>query len=92
MADASLWLGRHIGGMADVPDAVAAEGGGAWAPHHPDLTNDLLDRAHDLGLRVVPWTVNAVADMRRLMEWGVDGLITDWPDRALALLSGPGAA
>ena len=91
VADAPLWLGRHVGGMADVPDAVAAEGGGAWAPHHPDLTEDLLDRAHDLGLRVIPWTVNAADDMQRLVDWGVDGLISDWPDRALALLGRPGA-
>ncbi len=87
IADAPLWLGRHVTGMADVPAAVAAEGGGAWAPHHTDLTDDLLDQAHDLGLRVIPWTVNAVADMQRLMDWGVDGLITDWPDRALTLMS-----
>ncbi len=92
VADAPLWLGRHVAGMADVPEAVAAEGGGTWAPHHADLTGSLLDRGHDLGLRVIPWTVNAVADMQRLMEWGVDGLITDWPDRALALMGRPGAA
>ena len=86
VADAPLWLGRHVARMEDVPDAVAAEGGGTWAPRHPDLTENLLDRAHDLGLRVLPWTVNAADDMRRLMDWGADGLISDWPDRALALL------
>ena len=92
VADAPLWLGRHVANMADVPAAIAAEGGGAWAPHHADLTDNLLDQAHDLGLQVIPWTVNAVEDMQRLMEWGVDGLITDWPDRALALMGRPGAA
>ena len=86
VADAPLWLGRDLRGMADVPDAVAKEGGGTWAPHHSDLTEDLLDQAHDLGLRVLPWAVNAVDDMRRLADWGVDGLITDWPDRALSIL------
>ena len=91
VADAPLWLSRHVDGMADVPDAVAAEGGGTWAPHHSGLTEDLLDRAHDLGLRVIPWTVNAADDMQRLMDWGVDGLISDWPDRALALLGRSGA-
>lgn len=92
VADAPLWLGRHVTDMAYVPEAVAAEGGGTWAPHHPDLTDDLLDRAHDLGLRVIPWTVNAAEDIQRFMDWGVDGLITDWPDRALALMGQPGAA
>ena len=89
VADAPLWLGRYVDGMGGVPEAVAAEGGGTWAPRHPDLDEALLDRAHGLGLRVVPWTVNAADDMRRLAAWGVDGLITDWPDRALAVLARP---
>ena len=40
------------------------------------------------GLRLVPWTVNEPADMRRLAVLGVDGLTTDYPDRALAILRG----
>ena len=62
---------------------IAAEGGGTWTPHHRDLTPALLERAHSLGLAVIPWTVNDRADMQRLVGWGVDGLISDWPDRAL---------
>ena len=92
VADAPLWLGRHAGPMSDVPEAIAAEGGGTWTPHHRDLTEDLLDQAHDLGLLVIPWTVNDPADMRRLIGWEVDGLITDWPDRALAALDHTGPA
>lgn len=38
------------------------------------------------GVQVHVWTVNAVDDMRRLLEWGVDGIITDYPDRLMALL------
>jgi glycerophosphoryl diester phosphodiesterase len=33
------------------------------------------------GIRVLPWTVNDVADMRQLIDWGVDGITTDYPDR-----------
>ena len=33
-----------------------------------------------LGLKIVLWTVYDTADMRRLIEWGVDGLISDRPD------------
>ena len=84
---APLWRGRVEAAttMEAVPDAIAGEGGGLWTPFHADLTQELLTRAHGLGLRVIPWTVNEVADMQRLLAWGVDGLITDWPDRALTL-------
>ena len=37
------------------------------------------------GLKVVPWTVNEVSYMKKLMSWGVDGIITDYPDRLMKL-------
>ena len=87
VCDAALWRGQPDASdrMGDIPDAIAAEGGGTWTPNHPDLTGALLARAHAHGLRVIPWTVNDPADMRRFIAWGVDGLITDWPDRAIPL-------
>lgn len=82
--DARLWWdGPHpsdFGGS--VPRAVAAEGGPIWAPDHTDLTQDQVAEAHDLGLLILPWTVNNPAAMRRLLAWGADGLITDRPDLA----------
>jgi glycerophosphoryl diester phosphodiesterase len=63
-----------------VPRAVAAEGGPVWAPDHVDLTQALIDEAHELGLTILAWTVNQPGDMARLIGWGVDGLITDRPD------------
>jgi len=66
---------------ASVAHMVKAAGGGTWAPNFNDLDEPAVRTAHSLGLHVVPWTVNAIADMRRLVEWGVDGLITDYPDR-----------
>ena len=59
---------------------VKAAGGAIWSPYHSDLTRERLQEAHALGLKVVVWTVNSEADMRRLMEWGVDGIISDYPD------------
>jgi glycerophosphoryl diester phosphodiesterase len=69
-----------------VAAAVAAEGVSTWAPEHADLTAQDIAAAHRLGLAVLPWTVNDPDAMRRLRDWGADGLITDRPDLALALL------
>ncbi len=85
------WDGPHptdFGGS--VARAVAAEGGPTWGPDHTDLTEASLAEAHALGLRVVPWTVNRPEDMRRLIRWGVDGLITDRPDLARGVLAEAG--
>lgn len=70
-----------------VPRAVAGEGGPIWAPEHVDVTEESLAKAHDLGLLVIPWNVNRPADMRRLIGWRVDGLITDRPDLARAVMA-----
>ena len=59
--------------------AVAAEGGPVWTPGFETLTEADVQEAHALGLSVLPWTVNQPADMRRLIAWGVDGLISDSP-------------
>jgi glycerophosphoryl diester phosphodiesterase len=46
--------------------------------------------AHAQGLTVIPWTVNEEADMNALAESGVDGIITDYPDRLRRVLAGRG--
>jgi glycerophosphoryl diester phosphodiesterase family protein len=48
-------------------------------PRHDVVTRDLVEAAHALGLRVVPWTVNHVRRMSELVALGVDGLVTDEP-------------
>ncbi|GEP49005.1 glycerophosphodiester phosphodiesterase [Microbacterium saccharophilum] len=52
------------------------------------VTRRLLDAAHRSGVEVHVWTVNDAGDMRRLLEMGVDGLVTDRADTALDVLSG----
>ena len=85
------WDGPHPGDFGgSVPRAVAAEGGPAWGPDYADLTEETVAEAHTLGLSVVPWTVNRPEDMRRLIRWGVDGLITDRPDLARGVLAEAG--
>ena len=75
-----------------VPALVAAAGCAAWSPNFPSLTRERLADAKARKLRVVPWTVNQPADMARLVDWGVDGLITDYPDRARKVLADKGVA
>jgi glycerophosphoryl diester phosphodiesterase len=65
-----------------VPQLAKVAGCATWSPNAGALTPELLKQAQDAGLKVVPWTVNAPADMDRLIGWGIDGLITDYPDRA----------
>jgi glycerophosphoryl diester phosphodiesterase len=54
------------------------------------LTPGLMRDARRLNLKLEIWTVNDQSDMRRLLAMGVDGLMTDFPDRLLALLRRPG--
>lgn len=56
---------------------------GAFAIHppHTALTADLVNRAHDFGLVVHTWVVNDPADIERCKKLGVDGIISDFPER-----------
>jgi len=90
----SPWLGGLNPADYDnsVPRLVQAIGAGTWAPEYRDLSAARVAEAHALGLRVVPWTVNESADMANLLAQGVDGIITDQPDRLRALLIQQGRA
>ena len=56
-----------------------------FSPNFRIVDESLVHAVHDLGMRIIPWTVNEVSDMKRIMAMGVDGLITDYPDLALTL-------
>lgn len=73
-----------------VPRMVRAAGGKIWSPNSLDLTESIVKDAKTLGLAVLPWTVNDRADMERLIDWGVDGLITDYPDRLREVMAARG--
>ncbi len=69
-----------------VPKAVSAAGGKIWAPNQTFLTPAMLAEAHSLGLVVIPWTVNDPRMMSKLLDMGVDGIISDRPDLVQAEL------
>ncbi len=61
--------------------------GSIWAPAYSDLTDADVQEAHALGLTVVPWTANETTDVRHLVACGVDGIISDYPDRLMQIVS-----
>ena len=63
-----------------LPRTIKAAGGAIWSPYFGDVSATLVAEAHGLGLRVVVWTVNKRDDMARMIELGVDGIISDRPD------------
>lgn len=92
VADSNWTGGLELADYPSVPHMVKAAGGRIWAPNFNNIDEAAVKDAQRLGLQVIPWTVNGVADMRRLMDWGVDGIITDYPDRLRELMRERGLA
>jgi glycerophosphoryl diester phosphodiesterase len=62
----------------------------ALSVNYPDITDGLISASHNQGLKLIPWTVNDPAVMASLIDRGVDGLITDYPDRAREVMAAKG--
>lgn len=73
-----------------LPKVVKASGARVWSPNLGDLAADQVKEAHGLGLKVIPWTINEMADMEKFIDMGVDGIITDRPDRLREVLKRKG--
>jgi len=87
----SAWTaGFNFATYDTVPRLVHAAGCGTWSVYHGNLTPADLAEAHALGLKVLPWTVNDPAIMERLIDWRVDGIITDYPDRLRQVMAAKG--
>jgi glycerophosphoryl diester phosphodiesterase len=57
-----------------------------YCPDYHFVDRVVVENCHEKGIRVVPWTVNEPEAWNRLLEWGVDGITTDYPDRLAAVL------
>jgi glycerophosphoryl diester phosphodiesterase len=78
--------GLNLADHGSVPRLVKAAGGRGWSPYFGDLDAADLAEARSLGLKVIVWTVNTPADIERMLDMGVDGLITDYPDLARRMI------
>ena len=79
-----MMLGMARDAYPSVAHMAKAAGCAAWSPNYQSLAAERVRAAKALGLQVLPWTVNEASDMDRLIDWGVDGIITDYPDRLRA--------
>ncbi len=61
--------------LSFIPDVIS--------PDFGLLSAELIESYHQKGMKVIPWTVNEPADMQRMIDWKVDGIISDYPDRLL---------
>jgi glycerophosphoryl diester phosphodiesterase len=96
---AGLWTGGKLvkDYSGSIPAMVKALGGYAWDPEDAELTKESLDEAHHLGLKVVVWSwpekLGTAFDAKltaRMIDWGVDGIITDDPARLNSMLAARG--
>lgn len=86
-AQASPWVaGFGYREYGSVPRMVKAAGGRVWSAYYGDLDAARVKEAQVLGLKVLAWTVNEPSVMQRMLDLGVDGLVSDRPDLAQRVL------
>jgi glycerophosphoryl diester phosphodiesterase len=73
-------------GAGSDPARVHAAGGKIWSPDFERVSDAKLAQARKLGMKVTVWTVNEPDDIARMVEIGVDGMASDYPDRVIDLL------
>lgn len=51
-----------------------------YSPYSVLVGKNLVDKCHAAGVKIIPWTVNSIKDIEYMMNLGVDGIITDYPN------------
>ncbi len=59
-----------------------------YSPYFILLNKEQVDELHNDNIKVMPWTVNDTTDIRQMADIGVDGIISDYPNRLIGLLRG----
>lgn len=79
-------VARHLRSrISDLKSSVSVQGLGL--SRRLVTSRAVVERIHSHGWKLFVWTVNREAEMQRLAEWGVDGLITNHPDRTKSCLA-----
>jgi glycerophosphoryl diester phosphodiesterase len=82
---------KSFGASAISPVAGFPQDGKITDPgYRPYVTADMVSSAHQAGMKVIPWTVDDPATMQSLIDKGIDGLITDYPDRLRTVVAANG--
>ena len=87
--DGSAWMdGLRLADHGNsLPRLIADQCAQCWCAFYRDVTHKRVAAAHELGLAVNVWTVNDTDDIQAMVAMGVDGVITDYPERALECLA-----
>lgn len=56
-----------------------------YSPHYSLVDEALVKYCRARGMKIIPWTVNEIADLERMKTFDLDGIITDYPDRAVKI-------
>lgn len=59
-----------------------------YSPAYHLVDKELVEYCNTKGMKLTPWTINEVSDLERIMKLGVDGVISDYPDRAIEIYQG----
>jgi glycerophosphoryl diester phosphodiesterase len=79
MVDGKEEVQDYIDRLGFIPDI--------YSPYFVLIGKSLVDKCHEMGMKVVPWTVNAIDKVHYFRSLGVDGIVTDYPNLRNQLLS-----
>ena len=78
--DQSPWMDfMPLKNAIELPRLIASLGGQAWHPYYRDISKKIVEISHEVNLPINVWTVNDEDDMLKMIEYGVDGIMTDYP-------------